>query len=131
MDIKHQKEKMLWQPRFRESSDCIHFFKWFTRLEKEFGFKAGIVSPEVGVPTTVEQVGIINKGKDQDTAVAKEFIDWFGSAEVQGAWAEQFGSLPVNTKALKKLQTESNQLVKIQRFKKWTIPSFLNILTIG
>ncbi len=68
--------------------------------EEQYGFKAGIVSPKVGVPTTVEQVGIINKGNDQDTTVAKEFVDWFGSAEVQGEWAKQFGTLPVNEKAV-------------------------------
>jgi iron(III) transport system substrate-binding protein len=71
-------------------------------IEEEFGFEAGIVSPEVGVPTLVEQVGVINKGKDQDTAVAEEFVNWFGSAELQGAWAEEFGTLPVNEKALEK-----------------------------
>jgi iron(III) transport system substrate-binding protein len=81
--------------------------------EEEFGFEAGIVSPEIGVPTTVEQVGIINKGKDQDTAVAQEFIDWFGSAEVQGAWAEEFGSLPVNTKALEKASDKMKQIAEI------------------
>ncbi|NGP45646.1 extracellular solute-binding protein [Bacillaceae bacterium SIJ1] len=69
-------------------------------VEEEFGFEAAVVSPEIGVPTTVEQVGIINKGGDKDTAVAEEFINWFGSAEIQGAWAEEFGTLPVNTKAL-------------------------------
>ncbi|KMY48410.1 extracellular solute-binding protein [Peribacillus loiseleuriae] len=79
-------------------------------IEEEFGFEAGIVSPEVGVPTTVEQVGIINKRKDQDTAVAEEFINWFGSAEVQGAWAEQFGSLPVNTKAVAKASDKMKQI---------------------
>lgn len=82
-------------------------------IEEEFGFEAGIVSPEVGVPTTVEQVGIINKGKDQDTAVAEEFINWFGSAEVQGAWAEQFGSLPVNTKAVEKASDKMKQIGEI------------------
>ncbi|USK36435.1 extracellular solute-binding protein (plasmid) [Bacillus sp. F19] len=71
-------------------------------IEEEFGFEAGIVSPEIGVPTLVEQVGIINKGKDQDTSVAEEFVNWFGSAEIQGAWAEQFDTLPVSEKALEK-----------------------------
>jgi iron(III) transport system substrate-binding protein len=81
--------------------------------EEEFGFEAGIVSPEIGVPTTVEQVGIINKGKDQDTVVAEEFINWFGSAEVQGAWAQEFGSLPVNTKALEKASDKMKQIAEI------------------
>ncbi len=80
--------------------------------EEEFGFEAGIVSPEIGVPTTVEQVGIIKKGKDQDTSVAEEFINWFGSAEVQGAWAQEFGSLPVNTKAIEKASDKMKQIAE-------------------
>ena len=71
-------------------------------IEEEFGFEAGIVSPEIGVPTLVEQIGIVNKGKDKDTQVAEEFINWLGSAEIQGEWAEQFGTLPVNELALEK-----------------------------
>ncbi|MBD1381813.1 extracellular solute-binding protein [Metabacillus arenae] len=82
-------------------------------IEKEFGFEAGVVSPPIGVPTIVEQVGIINKGKDQDTAAAEDFINWFGSAEVQGAWAEQFGSLPVNTKAVEKATDRMKQIGEI------------------
>ncbi|WP_100403416.1 extracellular solute-binding protein [Bacillus sp. FJAT-42315] len=82
-------------------------------IEEEFGFEAGIVSPEIGVPTTVEQIGIINKGKDQDTLVAEEFMNWFGSAEIQGSWAEQFGSLPVNTKAVEKAPDRMKQIGEI------------------
>ena len=78
--------------------------------EEEFGFEAGIVSPEIGVPTTIEQIGLINKGEGKDTTVAKEFADWFGSADVQGAWAEEFGSLPVNTKALEKASDKMKQI---------------------
>ena len=32
--------------------------------EEEFGFEAGIVSPEIGVPTTIEQIGLINEGEE-------------------------------------------------------------------
>lgn len=71
-------------------------------IEEEFGFEAGVVSPEIGVPTLVEQVGVVNKGKDHDTQIAEEFVNWFGSAEIQGEWAEQFGTLPVNKLALEK-----------------------------
>ncbi|MGE8205456.1 extracellular solute-binding protein [Heyndrickxia sp. NPDC080065] len=78
--------------------------------EEQYGFKAGIVSPEIGVPTTVEQVGIINKGKKQDTSVAKEFVDWFGSAEVQGEWAKQFGTLPVNEKAFEQASDQMKSI---------------------
>lgn len=79
-------------------------------IEEEFGFEAGIVSPEIGVPTLVEQIGIVNKGKDQDTTVAEEFVNWFGSAEIQGAWAEQFNTLPVNEKALEKASEKNKSI---------------------
>ncbi len=69
-------------------------------IEEEFSFEAGIVSPEIGVPATVEQVGIMNHGDGQDYTLAHEFIDWFGSAEIQGEWANNFGSLPVNKLAV-------------------------------
>jgi iron(III) transport system substrate-binding protein len=81
-------------------------------IEEEFSFEAGIVSPEIGVPQIVEQVGIIKKGEDQDTAVAEEFINWFGSAEIQGAWAQEFGSIPVNTKALENATDRMKQIAE-------------------
>ena len=31
---------------------------------------------------------------------AKQFVDWFGNAEVQGEWSKNFSSMPANTKAL-------------------------------
>lgn len=91
-------------------------------IEKEFGFEPGIVSPKIGVPATVEQVGIINKGKDQDTAVAKEFIDWFGSADIQGAWAQKFGSLPVNEKALEKATDSMKAIYKNTKVQEMDYP---------
>ncbi|WP_416825214.1 extracellular solute-binding protein [Ectobacillus polymachus] len=108
--------------------------------EKQYGFKAGIVSPEIGVPSLVEQVGIINKGKDQDTTVAKQFVDWFGSAEVQGEWAKQFGTLPVNEKAVNQASDQIksiSQNTKVQKMDdnfvaqhidKWVEKIQLNIL---
>lgn len=39
------------------------------------------MSPKVGVPYVTEQVGILNTSKKQ--ALLKEFVDWFGSSELQ------------------------------------------------
>ncbi|MCZ8515818.1 extracellular solute-binding protein [Paenibacillus filicis] len=66
--------------------------------EEKYGVRAGVVKPAIGVPYTVEQVAIIKGTKNLQAA--KEFIDWFGSAEVQGEWAKKFSSLPANEKAL-------------------------------
>ncbi len=66
--------------------------------EEQYGVKAGVVKPEIGVPYIVEHVAIVKGSKNLDTA--KQFVDWFGSAEVQGEWAKKFSSLPANEKAL-------------------------------
>lgn len=85
-------------------------------IESKFNIKTGIICPEDGVVTTVEQVGIINKSS-KDYTTAKKFVDWFGSGEVQGDWAEKFGSLPVNTVAFQKStgrMKEISEITKIQ-----------------
>ena len=66
--------------------------------EEAFGFEVGVVEPEVGVPFVVEQVGIV-KGTDQ-LEDSQDFIDWFGSAEVQAEWSGEFDSMPVNQGAI-------------------------------
>lgn len=65
--------------------------------EKTFKVNVETVEPSVGVPLAVEQVALV-KGTDQKEE-AQKFIDWFGSADVQGAWAKQFNSMPVNKSA--------------------------------
>ena len=57
------------------------------------------VTPEIGVPYVTEQVVIFKNSKNIEAA--KAFVDWFGSAELQGAWAQQFGSAPAHPEALK------------------------------
>ncbi|MGP5056447.1 extracellular solute-binding protein [Brachybacterium paraconglomeratum] len=66
--------------------------------EEAFGFEVGVVEPEVGVPFVIEQVGIV-KGTDQ-LEDSQDFIDWFGSAEVQAEWSGEFDSMPVNQGAI-------------------------------
>ena len=68
----------------------------------------GVMSPEIGVPFVVEQVGIMNGSNKVETA--KAFIDWFGSAEVQGAWAQEFGSSPANKVAMENASEEAKAL---------------------
>jgi len=67
--------------------------------EKTFKVNVETVKPSVGVPLAVEQVALV-KGTDKKEE-AQKFIDWFGSADVQGAWAKQFNSMPVNKTAAK------------------------------
>jgi iron(III) transport system substrate-binding protein len=72
--------------------------------EEAYGVTSGAVSPEVGVPYAVEQVAVVKGSDNQDEA--KKFVDWFGSGEVQGEWAAQFDSLPVNENALESAKPE-------------------------
>lgn len=77
----------------------FYFSGGLPTAEEEYEFTAQPVDPEQGVVTMREQIGVINKGDDQDYSQAQEFVDWFGSAEVQSAFVEEFGGQPVNEQA--------------------------------
>ncbi|MCU7557415.1 extracellular solute-binding protein [Macrococcus capreoli] len=81
---------------------------WFSsgmpNLEKQYKVKLGLVKPKIGVPSVVEQIGIMKKKDGHDYKNAEEFVEWFGSAEVQGEWAKKFGSIPANKDAIKDTQ---------------------------
>lgn len=66
--------------------------------DAEYGTTTGFISPAVGVPYVTEQIGLIKGTPRQE--LAEQFIDWFGSAEVQGAFAAEFSAYPVNEGAL-------------------------------
>ncbi|AKG37976.1 hypothetical protein VK70_24920 [Paenibacillus durus ATCC 35681] len=68
-------------------------------FEQDYNMQMDIVSPKIGVPHVVESVALIKGAKDAEAA--KEFIEWFGTAEVQGAFAAKFSYLPANKDALK------------------------------
>ncbi|MDN3309322.1 extracellular solute-binding protein [Microbacterium oryzae] len=72
--------------------------------EEQYGIDSEVVRPEVGVPYAVEQVAVV-KGTDQ-AEQAQEFIDWFGSADVQAAWSAEFDSMPVNEGAIAEADAE-------------------------
>ncbi len=83
---------------------------------KEFNFDYGVMSPEIGVPTVVEQLAILKGSKNKEEA--QKFVDWLGSAEVQAKWAEKYGTIPVLPEALEKAPQESKDLlnkVKVQQ----------------
>lgn len=76
--------------------------------DDQYGTKTGFAIPEVGVPYAVEGVAIIQGTKHIEEA--QRFVEWFGSAEIQGEWAQQFSTLPANTKAVDKAD-EFNQFI--------------------
>ncbi len=48
-----------------------------------------------------EYIGILDKAgrSEEETAAVMAFAEWFGSAETQAAWGEEFDSYPCNTQA--------------------------------
>ncbi|WP_201259358.1 extracellular solute-binding protein [Paenibacillus sp. LC231] len=74
--------------------------------EEQYNVKAGIVSPEIGVPMVVEHAAIVNGTKKQ--ATAERFVEWLGSSEIQGEFAAEFNAMPANTKAVE----QANESVK-------------------
>lgn len=66
--------------------------------EKEYGISTAAVHPSVGVPMATQHVGLVAGSEENQTA--KDFIDWFGSAEIQAEWSQEFFTAPVNESAL-------------------------------
>jgi len=58
---------------------------------------ADFVTPAIGVPFSVEGVGLIAGAGNPDAA--QRFIDWFGSAETMNAFGIAFNYLPANPNA--------------------------------
>ena len=75
---------------------------------EQYGVAAGTVSPEVGVPMIVEHAAIVNGTKKIETA--QRFVEWMGTAEVQGEFAAQFNAMPANTKAAEQANEEVKAL---------------------
>ena len=82
-----------------------------TQYDATYGVKSGVAIPEVGVPYAVEGVGIVNGTKNMEEAL--RFIEWFGSAQIQGEWAEKFGTMPANEIAAQKADAVQQQLCAI------------------
>lgn len=79
------------------------------QLQKEHNIELKIMSPKVGVPFVTEQTAILSSSKKQ--ALAKEFINWFGSAEVMEAYNKEFGSIPANKDAVANMSEDAQKLL--------------------
>lgn len=78
--------------------------------DAEYGTTTGMIVPEYGVPYVTEQIAQINGTGNEEKA--QEFIDWFGSAEVQGEFAAEFNAMPVNENAVEKANPEVVELME-------------------
>ncbi|QCR19702.1 extracellular solute-binding protein [Agrococcus sp. SGAir0287] len=77
--------------------------------DAEYGTETAILPQADGVPFVTEQIGVIAGTQREEQA--QEFIDWFGSAEVQGAFAQEFNAMPVNEIAAEQANPEVVELV--------------------
>lgn len=68
--------------------------------QKERDYEFQIMTPEVGVPYVTEQVAMITGSEKRELAV--DFANWFGSAEIQTEWMNEFGTIPCQPAALEK-----------------------------
>lgn len=68
--------------------------------QTERNYKFQIMSPDVGVPYVTEEVAMITGSNKRDLAV--DFANWFGSADTQTAWMNQFGTIPCQPDAMAK-----------------------------
>lgn len=79
--------------------------------DEQYGTKTGYVVPSVGVPYAVEGIAIVNGTKNLEEA--QRFVDWFGSAQIQGEWAQEFSTLPANEKAVGMANEFNQEIAKI------------------
>ena len=68
-----------------------------------------LVDIEDGTYYIAEYMGILDReGRtEEETAAVKAFAEWFGSADVQAAWADEFDSYPCNTVAAAQIYDET------------------------
>lgn len=68
-----------------------------------------IVDIEDGTYYIAEYIGILDRAgrTEEETETVKAFAEWFGSAEVQAAWADEFDSYPCNKDAAAMIYDET------------------------
>lgn len=79
--------------------------------DEQYGTSSAYVVPEVGVPYIVEGVAMVKGTKNADEV--KRFIDWFGSAQIQGEWAQEFSTLPANENAVPMANEFNQEIAKL------------------
>lgn len=78
-----------------------------------------LVEIDDGTYYIAEYIGILNKeGRtEEETEAVKAFAEWFGSAEIQAAWGEEFDSYPCNEEAIAILYPDGvPPIYKIENF---------------
>ncbi len=97
-----------------DSRDVQFGQMWSSGIEtrdEQYGTKTGYVIPDCGVIYAVEGISIVNGTKNEEEA--QRFMDWFGSAQIQGEWAEQFSTLPANVNAVDKANEFNQEIAEL------------------
>lgn len=97
-----------------KTSDVVMGQMWSSgvlQYDAELGTVTGVARPECGIPYAVEGIGIVNGTKNFEEA--QRFAEWFGSAQIQGEWAEKFGTMPANELAADKADPRQVELCSI------------------
>lgn len=113
-----ESETNLYQEMIDETKPAIMGQMWSSgvvQYDGEFGTTTGWAVPEVGVPYAVEGIGLVNGVQNDEAkyAEALRFVEWFGSAQIQGEWAEKFGTMPANELAADKADATQAVLCSI------------------
>ena len=68
---------------------------------------------EDGTYYIAEYLGVLDReGRTaEETEAVKAFAEWFGSAEIQTAWGEEFDSYPCNVDAAKALYPDGTPII--------------------
>ena len=77
-----------------------------------------------GTSYIAEYIGIVDKAgrTPAQTATVEAFAEWFGSADVQAEWAEEFDSYPCNTDAADQVYDAVPQIYTLKNFALNTVP---------
>ena len=77
-----------------------------------------LVDIDDGTYYIAEYIGLLDKAgrTAEQTEAVKAFAEWFGGAELQAAWAEEFDSYPCNTEAAGKVYASTPAIYTLKNF---------------
>lgn len=84
----------------------------------------GLVDIDDGTYYIAEYIGVIDNPNrtEEQTETVKAFADWFGSADVQIAWSDEFDSYPCNEDAAAELFEETPAIYTLKNCSLTTVP---------
>lgn len=83
-----------------------------------------LVDIDDGTYYIAEYLGILDREgrSEEETEAVKAFAEWFGSAEVQAAWADEFDSFPCNEVAAAEIYDETPAIYTLKNCSLETVP---------